>query len=111
MVGDGAATAAAFARAAHVARLATHVQRVTGVPMEPRTALAEYDPETERYTLYIGGGSVGRARRDVAYMLGVEDARLRVVAYDVGGNYGTRNGTYPEFALACWAAKRLGRSR
>ena len=42
-------------------------------------------------------------------MLGVEESRLRVVAYDVGGNYGTRNNTYPEFALACWAARRLGR--
>ena len=109
MVGDGGATDAAFARAAHVARLETHIQRVTGVPMEPRTGLAEYDPATERYTLYIGGGSVGRTRRDVAHMLGVEDARVHVVAYDVGGNYGTRNNTYPESALVCWAAKRLGR--
>ncbi|HWB49034.1 MAG TPA: xanthine dehydrogenase family protein molybdopterin-binding subunit [Stellaceae bacterium] len=109
LVGGGAAVEAAFARAAHVARLATHVQRVTGVPMEPRTALAEYDAASGRYTLYIGGGSVGRARRDVAQMLDVAEPALRVVAYDVGGNYGTRNGTYPEFALACWAAKRLGR--
>ncbi|HEU0215872.1 MAG TPA: xanthine dehydrogenase family protein molybdopterin-binding subunit [Stellaceae bacterium] len=109
LVGDGRAAEAAFGRAAHVARLATHVQRVTGVPMEPRTALAEYDPATGRHTLYIGGGSVGRARRDVAQMLAVSEAELRVIAYDVGGNYGTRNGTYPEFALACWAAKRLGR--
>jgi carbon-monoxide dehydrogenase large subunit len=109
MVGNGVATDAAFAKAAYVARLDTHVQRVTGVPMEPRTALAEYDPETQRYTLYIGGGSVGRARRDVAHMLGVDDTRLRVVAYDVGGNYGTRNNTYPEFALVCWAALRFGR--
>jgi carbon-monoxide dehydrogenase large subunit len=108
-VGRGAATEAAFARAAHVARLDTHVQRVTGVPLEPRSALAEYDPASERYTLYIGGGSVGRARRDVAQMLAVDEARLRVVAYDVGGNYGTRNNSYPEFALACWAARRLGR--
>jgi carbon-monoxide dehydrogenase large subunit len=105
MVGDGAATEAAFARAAHVARLETHVQRVTGVPMEPRTALAEYDPETGRYTLYAGGGGVGRPRKDVAYMLGVDEARIRVVAYDVGGNYGTRNSTYPEFALVCWAGQ------
>jgi aerobic carbon-monoxide dehydrogenase large subunit len=109
LVGDGAATDAAFARAAHVARLDTHVQRVTGVPMEARTALAEYDPGTERYTLYAGGGGVGRPRKDVAHMLGVEESRVRVVAYDVGGNYGTRNNTYPEFALACWAARRLGR--
>ena len=109
LVGDGAATDAAFARAAYVARLDTHVQRVTGVPMEARTALAEYDPKTERYTLYAGGGGVGRPRKDIAHMLGVDESRVRVVAYDVGGNYGTRNNTYPEFALACWAARRLGR--
>jgi carbon-monoxide dehydrogenase large subunit len=109
MVGDGAATDAAFARAPHVARLETHVQRVTGVPMEPRTALGEYDQASGRYTLYAPGGGVGRPKRDVAQMLGVDEARVRVVAEDVGGNYGTRNGTYPEFALACWAAKRLGR--
>jgi carbon-monoxide dehydrogenase large subunit len=109
MVGDGAATEAAFARAAHVARLDTHVQRVTGVPMEPRTALAEYDDASGRYTLYAGGGGVGRPKRDIAQMLGVEEARVRVVAYDVGGNYGTRNNTYPEFALACWAARKVGR--
>ncbi|HWD57088.1 MAG TPA: xanthine dehydrogenase family protein molybdopterin-binding subunit, partial [Stellaceae bacterium] len=109
LVGDGAATEAAFARAAHVARLDTHVQRVTGVPMEPRAALAEYDAESGRFTLYAGGGGVGRPRKDVAHMLGIEEARLRVVAYDVGGNYGTRNNTYPEFALVCWAARRLGR--
>jgi len=109
IVGDGAATDAAFARAPHVARLETHVQRVTGVPMEPRTALGEYDPASGRYTLYAPGGGVGRPKRDVAQMLGVDEARVRVVAEDVGGNYGTRNGTYPEFALVCWAAKRLGR--
>jgi carbon-monoxide dehydrogenase large subunit len=109
VVGDGAATDAAFARAAHVARLETHVQRVTGVPMEPRTALAEYDPASGRYTLYAGGGGVGRPRRDVAQMLGVEEQRVRVVAGDVGGNFGTRNNTYPELALVCWAAKRTGR--
>ena len=109
MVGDGPATEAAFAEAAHIVRLETHVQRVTGVPMEPRTALAEYDTGTSRYTFYAGGGGVGRPKRDVARMLGVEDMQIRVVADDVGGNYGTRNGTYPEFALICWAARRTGR--
>ncbi len=109
MVGDDAATEAAFSRAAYVARLETHVQRVTGVPMEPRTALAEYDPATQRFTLYAGGGGVGRPRKDVAHMLAIDEAQMRVVAYDVGGNYGTRNNTYPELALICWAAKRLGR--
>src|SRR5579864_5798386 len=109
MVGDGAATEAAFVRAAYIARLNTHVQRVTGVPMEARTALAEYAPASGRYTLYAPGGGVGRPKRDIAAMLGIDDAQIRVVADDVGGNFGTRNGTYPELALACWAAKRLGR--
>jgi aerobic carbon-monoxide dehydrogenase large subunit len=77
--------------------------------MEPRAVLAEYDPKSGRYTIYAGGGGVGRPRRDVAHMLGIEEERLRVVAYDVGGNFGTRNGTYPELALCCWAAKRTGR--
>lgn len=76
MVGDGAATESAFAEAAHVARLETHVQRVTGVPMEPRTALAEYDAGTDRYTLYAGGGGVGRPKRDIARMLGVDESGL-----------------------------------
>jgi aerobic carbon-monoxide dehydrogenase large subunit len=109
LVGDGAATDAAFGRAAHIVRFETHVQRVTGVPMEPRTALAEYDPTTGRYTLYAGGGGVGRPRKDVAHMLDVDESGVRVVAYDVGGNYGTRNNTYPEFALVCWAARRCRR--
>ena len=109
LVGDGPATDTAFASAAHIARLDTHVQRVTGVPMEPRTALAEYDAQTGRYMLYAGGGGVGRPRKDVAHMLGIDESQMRVVAYDVGGNYGTRNNTYPEFGLICWAAKRLGR--
>ncbi len=63
-VGDAAATAAAFAAAAHVVRFETWVQRVTGVPMEPRAALAHYDPATDRYTIHAGGGgSCGRRRR------------------------------------------------
>ncbi|HEV2186705.1 MAG TPA: xanthine dehydrogenase family protein molybdopterin-binding subunit, partial [Stellaceae bacterium] len=109
MVGDGAATEAAFSRAAHIARVDTHVQRVTGVPMEARTALAEYDPASGRYMLYAPGGGVGRPKRDIAHMLGIDADQMRVVADDVGGNFGTRNGTYPELALACWAAKRTGR--
>ena len=108
-VGDHAATAAAFARAECVVRLSTWVQRVTGVPMEPRAALAEFDPASGCVTLYAGGGSVGRPRQDVAAMLGLPQEKVRVIARDVGGNFGTRNSSYPEFALVAWAARRLGR--
>jgi carbon-monoxide dehydrogenase large subunit len=108
-VGDPAATEAAFARAAHVVSLATRINRVTGVPMEPRTAVATYDEGTGRYTLHAGSGGVQRCRADLAATLGVAEDTVRVTAADVGGNYGTRNSSYPEFALAAWAARRLRR--
>ena len=108
--GDRAATEAAFARAAHVVRLETHIQRVTGVPMEPRTALAAFDPASESYTLYSGSGrGVAKMRLDLAQVLGVPPERVRVLCEEMGGNFGTRNLFYPEFALLPWAARRVGR--
>ena len=105
--GDAAATEAAFARAAHVVRLDTPVQRVTGVPMEPRAAVGAYDAATGRYTLHAGSGR-RRAAEGASSpgVLGVADDAVRVIAGDVGGNFGTRNTFYPEFALVAWAAKR-----
>src|SRR5467141_1320779 len=107
--GDADAADAAFARAAHVVRLETWVQRVTGVPMEPRAALAVYDEASGRHTLYAGSGGSVRIKSDLAGTLGVPESTVRVVAREVGGNYGTRNAFYPEFALVAWAAKRLRR--
>jgi aerobic carbon-monoxide dehydrogenase large subunit len=108
-VGDVAAVEAAFARAAHVVRLETRVNRVTGVPMEPRAALGVWDEASGRYTLYAGSGGSVRIKSDLAGTLGVPESSVRVVAREVGGNYGTRNAFYPEFALVAWAARRLGR--
>jgi len=108
-VGDPVATAAAFARAAHVVRLGTWAQRVTGVPMEPRAAVGVYDPAARRYTLHAGSGGVVRQKRELAWILGVDEDAVRVVAHDTGGNFGTRNSFFPEFALVAWAAKRVGR--
>src|SRR6266850_5929823 len=107
--GDAAAADAAFARAAHVVRLDTWVQRVTGVPMEPRSALAVWDEPSGRFTLYAGSGGSGRLKSDLAGVLGIPETAVRVVAHDVGGNFGTRNSFYPEFALVAWAARRLRR--
>jgi aerobic carbon-monoxide dehydrogenase large subunit len=107
--GDAAATEAAFARAAHVVRLETRVNRVTGVPMEPRAVLGDYEAASGRYTVYTGSGGSWRIQNDVARTLGVPKTAVRVVARDIGGNYGTRNSCYPEQALAAWAARRLGR--
>ncbi|MGH6989210.1 MAG: xanthine dehydrogenase family protein molybdopterin-binding subunit, partial [Stellaceae bacterium] len=109
-VGDRAAADAAFATAAHVSRLDTWVQRVTGVHLEPRAAIGDYDPETQRTTLYAAGGhGVVRIRDELAQTLGLDPETVRVVAQDVGGSFGTRNALNPEFVLIAWAARRLGR--
>ncbi len=106
-VGDAAAVEAAFRRAAHVVRLETSVNRVTGVPLELRAALGVY--EDGRYTVYAPSGGVQRFRADLAVTLGVPESQVRVVARDVGGSYGVRNYLCPEIALVAWGARRLGR--
>jgi carbon-monoxide dehydrogenase large subunit len=108
-VGDKVATDAAFAQAAHVVRFQTWIGRVTGVPMEPRAATGLYDPESDRYTVHAGSGGTVRQKREIAGIFGVEFERVRVVAQDVGGNFGTRNSFYPEFALVVWASRITGR--
>ena len=108
-VGDARATAAAFAGAAHVVAFSTQVQRIAGVTMEPRAAVGAYDAERGEYTLHAGAGGAVRPRHDMAVVLGVPDAQVRMVMHDVGGNFGTRGASNPEFALVLWAARRVGR--
>ncbi len=108
-LGDAAATDKAFAEAAHVVRLDSWVQRVTGVPMEARTAVGHYDKATDRYFLHAGSGGVVRQKNECAAMLGVSPDKVQVVARDIGGNFGTKNSIFPEFPLVLWASKRVGR--
>jgi carbon-monoxide dehydrogenase large subunit len=110
-LGDEAATNAAFSRAAHRVRLSSWVQRVTGTHLEPRAVVATWEKGDELYTVHASHGvGVVQLRDELAAVLGVPPERVRVVApRDVGGNFGTRNATYPEFALAAWAARRLQR--
>ncbi|MGH7055192.1 MAG: xanthine dehydrogenase family protein molybdopterin-binding subunit [Stellaceae bacterium] len=107
--GDAAATGRAFAAAAHVVAMELSIGRVTGVPMEPRAALGEYDPDSGRYTLIAGSGGAVRQKIELAAILGVKPDQVRVLSYDVGGNFGTRNRVYVEFGLVLWAARKLGR--
>ncbi len=108
-IGDAKATDAAFARAAHVTRLDTWINRVTGVPMEPRSAVGIYDQASDRYTLYAGSGGIVRQKKEVAAILGVPFDHVRVIAREIGGNFGTRNSFFPEFALVVWGSRRVGR--
>ena len=107
--GHAAETDRILANAAHVVRKDFHVGRVTGVPMEPRAAVADYDKATERYTIYAGSGGAVRQKRELAAVLGIDPERIRVLSYDVGGNFGTRNRVYVEFGLVLWAARKVGR--
>jgi aerobic carbon-monoxide dehydrogenase large subunit len=108
-IGDAVATASAFAQAAHVVKFKTWVRRVTGVPMEPRAALAVYDSADNRYTVHAGNGGAVRLKHDLATMLDVPTQSVRVLMQDVGGNFGTRGMIYAEFALVAWAARRVSR--
>jgi aerobic carbon-monoxide dehydrogenase large subunit len=107
--GDRVATERAFAAADHVIGMDAHVARVTAVTLEPRAALAHYDAAADRYTLYAGSGGAVRQKRELAAVLGIAPAQLRVLSYDVGGNFGARNRAYVEFGLVLWAARKLGR--
>jgi carbon-monoxide dehydrogenase large subunit len=107
--GDVEATDAAFARAAHVVTMRTHIGRVTGVPLEPRAAVGHYDAATGRYTLYAGSGGAVRQKRELAEVLNEDQQNLRLLSFDVGGNFGTRNRAYVEFGLVLYASRKLGR--
>ena len=107
--GDREATDRAFAIADKVIERAFHIDRVTGVPLEPRSALAHFDAATGRTTLYAGSGGAVRQKAEIAAVLGIPPKDLRVLSHDVGGNFGTRNRVYVEFPLVAWASRRIGR--
>jgi aerobic carbon-monoxide dehydrogenase large subunit len=107
--GDRRAVDAAFARAAHVARVEVVNNRIAPVFMEPRSAVAEYDPAASRWTLRVGCQSAHGMRAVLVHMMGIDLDRLRVVVPDTGGGFGARGGVYPEYPLLLVAARRLGR--
>lgn len=109
-IGDAAATAAAFDTAHHVTRIEIVNNRLVCNYMEPRGCIAEFDPQTGRYTL-TAGTQGGHGMRDIIAgdILRIEKDRLRVVTPDVGGGFGTKNFVYPEYPVCLVAAERLGR--
>ncbi len=109
-LGDKDATDAAFAKASHVTSLDIINNRVTAVALESRAALGEYDAVSDHYTLYTSSQISHVARLLLAaYILQVPESKVRVVAPDVGGGFGSKISLYPEEVLAVWASKRTGR--
>lgn len=105
--GDEAATTHAFSGADHIVTAKFTVGRVTAVTMEPRAALGNYDVKTCRYTLHAGSGGAVKQKKDIAAVLNVPPQQVRVLSFDVGGNFGSRNRPYVEFALVLWASKKV----
>src|SRR4030095_16347630 len=99
----------AFRDAAHRVTLTVQQQRLCGVPMEPRGALARWDPVTGELTEWTSTQAPFRIRSSLARMLGLDEARVRVIAPDVGGGFGVKGGPYREEVLVAWLARRLER--
>ena len=109
--GDKAAADAAFAGAAHVAALDLVNQRIAPHPMEPRAAVADYDAGSGKLTLHCTGQAAHAMRLLLgAFVLNQPENRFRVVCPDVGGGFGTKVPPYCEYAIVCWAARKLARS-
>ncbi len=105
--GDPAAVAAAFAAAAHVTSLELHNQRLIANALEPRSATAVF--ENERWTLHTQTQQPTGTRDALAAAFKTKLDRFRVVVGDIGGGFGMKTGLYPEDAVACYAARKLGR--
>ncbi len=84
-------------------------QRHTGVPMETRGLLAEWDSATERLTIWGAAKVKHFNRAALAGMLGIEEESLNLVECEVGGGFGVRGELYPEDYLIAWLARDLGR--
>ena len=109
-LGDKAATDAAFAKAAHVTKIDLVNQRLIPNAMEPRAAIAEYDRATGDYTLFTTSQNPHVIRLLMgAFVLQIPESKLRVVAPDVGGGFGSKIFHYSEEAILTWAAGKIGR--
>ena len=106
--GDVKAAADAFSKAAHVASIELHNQRLIATALEPRSSTAVF--EKERWTLYTQSQQPTGARDALAAVFKTKPEAFRVVVGDMGGGFGMKTGLYPEDAMLCFAARRLGRA-
>ena len=109
-LGDQAATDEAFQRADRVVRLELVNQRLVPNAIEPRAALAQYDPGRDEYTLWVTSQNPHVERLLIsAFIMGIPEHKLRVIAPDVGGGFGSKIPTYGEECIVLWLSRQLGR--
>jgi len=110
-LGDKAAVDAAFAGAAHVTRLDLVNNRLVPNAIEPRVAVASYSRATEDYVLYVANQNPHVERLLMtAFVLGLPEHKVRVIAPDVGGGFGSKIFLYAEDVALTWASKQLNRN-
>jgi aerobic carbon-monoxide dehydrogenase large subunit len=108
--GDKAATDAAFAQAAHVTTLEIVNNRLVPNAIEPRAVNASYSRQDESYTVYVANQNPHVERLLMAaFVLSLPESKLRIVAPDVGGGFGSKIFLYGEDVALTWASKRIGR--
>lgn len=108
--GDAEAAEKVFDDAAHVARISIDNNRLAVCAIEPRAAIASFDPEADKFTLRAGSQGVIGMRDTLANAIfRIDRERLRVLSGDVGGGFGMKTQPYPEYAAILVAAKDLGR--
>jgi carbon-monoxide dehydrogenase large subunit len=105
--GDAGKVAAAFAAAAHIARLRIVNNRIVVNPIEPRSAIASYDRKAGRYTLHAPSQGVFGLRNNLAAAMGVPAGRMRLVTGHVGGSFGMKASVFPEHVALLHAARLL----
>ncbi|MSQ49318.1 MAG: xanthine dehydrogenase family protein molybdopterin-binding subunit [Betaproteobacteria bacterium] len=108
--GDASKVTAAFARAAHVAKLALRSTRIVVAALEPRAAICAYDSTTGRYTLTAPGQGVFGMKNQLAEILGLAPEKVRMRSFHVGGSFGMKGSIYPEYVCLAHAARALGRA-
>jgi aerobic carbon-monoxide dehydrogenase large subunit len=109
-LGDKVPVDAAFARAKHTTRLEIVNNRLVPNAMEPRAALGEYDRGSGVYTLHTTSQSPHVARLILSAFIGIApENKLRVIAPDVGGGFGSKVNVYAEEVVCLWAARKVGR--
>jgi aerobic carbon-monoxide dehydrogenase large subunit len=109
-LGDKAGTEAAFAKAAHITKIDIVNNRLIPNAMEPRAAIGEYDKATGDYTLYTTSQNPHVIRLLMgAFVLQIPEHKLRVVAPDVGGGFGSKIYHYAEEAIVTWASAKIKR--